>query len=121
MRYQDLNEHFRDKIRERVSRKLKESHQEQPVDAGIRDYVVGVIIIIADENNLVRAAERLFEMKQANPDTAGTLDSALEAVTAVYSRFPTEVSILHDLYQMQEVQADIMDIIAHMEIRLLEP
>lgn len=122
MQYQDLNPHFKEKIRERVHRKLTGEHPGQPVDRGIRDYLVGIIILLADENNLVRAAERLYEVKQANRETACTLESAIETAANVYERFGTEVSILHDLYQLQEQHhADIMDIIAHMEVRLLEP
>jgi len=120
MRYEDLNGHFKERIRERVGQKLGELHPEQPVDQGIRDYVVGVIILIADENNIVRAAERLHDIKQANPETACSLFTAVEAIGVVYERFGTEVSILHDLYQLQEDQTDIMEIIAQMEMRLLE-
>jgi hypothetical protein len=121
MRYEDLNMHFKERVRERVVRKLAEIHTAEGVNYGICDYVVGVIVLIADENNVVRAAERLRDIKQANPETACDLWSAVETVGAIYGRFGTEVSILHDLYQLQENQADILEIIAHMELRLLEP
>ncbi|SRR6266446_1469243 len=121
MRYEDLNGHFRGRIRERVAQKLTEAHPAQPVNYGVCDYVVGVIILIADENNIVRAAERLCDIKQANPETACSLESATATIAVVYERFGTEVSILHDLYQMQENQTDLAEIIAHMEARLLEP
>jgi hypothetical protein len=117
MRYEDLNGHFKERIRERVGAKIAATTS----DPTVRDYVVGVVILLADENNLVKAAERLYEMKQANPATACTHDDALLMVARVLEQFDGEVSILHDLYQMQEAKADIMDIIAHMELRLLEP
>src|SRR6266446_2833266 len=99
MRYEDLNGHFKGRVRERVAQKLAEIRPAERVNYGVCNYVVGVIILIADENNVVRAAERLRDIKQANPETACDLWSAVETVGAVYERFATEVSILHDLYQ----------------------
>jgi hypothetical protein len=121
MRYEDLNGHFRERIRDRVELSLAKQYGATPMDSGIRDYLVGVIILIASENNIVRAAERLTDLKQSNPDTACSLGSAVETIASVYERFATEVSMLHDLYQLQEDEANIMDIIAHMEMRLFEP
>ncbi|HYJ05901.1 MAG TPA: hypothetical protein VEX43_12265 [Chthoniobacterales bacterium] len=121
MRYEDLNDHFKERVRVRVERKIAQYRPDHSVDPGIRDYVVGVIILLADENNFVRAAERLREIKQANLETACSLESALETVAGIYQRFEIEVSILYDLYRLQKTQTDILDVIAHMEMRLLEP
>jgi hypothetical protein len=123
MQYKDLNGHFRERIRARVQEKLQKAKPATGgrVDPTIRDYLVGVIILSADENNLVRAAERLYEMEQTNPATAGSYEDALFTVTEISSQFRTEVSILVDLYQMQVNHEDIKDIIAHTELRLLEP
>jgi hypothetical protein len=123
MQYKDLNGHFRECIRARVQEKMlaSEKRKTNPFDASLRDYVVAVIIHIADENDFVRAAKRLHDTKLQNPETAISLDEALVQVSSIYSRYGPEVSMLYDLYQMQEVQqADIMDIIAHMELRLME-
>jgi hypothetical protein len=122
MQYKDLNPHFKERIRARVEAKLQKADQPNGrcVDPTVRDFVVGVIIIIADENNLVKAADRLYEIKQQNPATAGSFDDAVLTVSEIASQFGTEVSILFDLYQMQANQKDIMDIIAHTELRLLE-
>lgn len=123
MQYEDLNGHFRERIRTRVQQKMLDSDDfnTDPFDPSLRDYIVGVIIFIADENNLVRAAKRLYDIKLQNPETSISLDEALVQVSDIYYRFGPEVSMLYDLYQMQDVlQADIMDIIAHMELRLME-
>jgi len=123
MQYEDLNPHFRERIRSRVQKKMLASEyiKTDPFDPSLRDYFVAVIILIADENNLVRAAKRLQEMKLQNPETSISFDEALVQVSTIYPHFGPEVSMLYDLYQLQEVkQADIMDIIAHMELRLME-
>lgn len=122
MQYEDLNGHFKERIRARVEAKLHEADNAKAngVDPVIRDYVVGVIILLADENNLVKAAAKLYDIKQQNPETAGSFEDALLAVTEVQARFATEVSILADLYQMQEHQVDIMEIIVQTELRLCE-
>jgi hypothetical protein len=122
MQYKDLNPHFKERIRERVKEKLQKGNQpNESVDPTIRDFVVGVIILLADENNLMKAADRLSEIKQQNPATSGSYDDAILTVSEIASRFGTEVSILFDLYQMQENQEAIMDIIAQTEVRFLEP
>lgn len=123
MQYEDLNGHFKERIRSRVQQKMLDSEdfKTAPFDPSLRDYFVAVIILIADENSLARAAKRLHDMKLRNPETAISLDEALVQVSGLYPRFGPEVSMLYDLYQLQDVvQADIMDIIAHMELRLME-
>jgi hypothetical protein len=122
LRYDELNGHFRERIRERVAVRLAQSKdlQEVKIDTNERDVIVLCIILLADENNIPRAADRLYEMKRTNEDNSITYDDALNWITNVYSLFPTEISILFDLYQMQNDQEDIKDIIAHIEMRLLE-
>jgi len=122
MQYEQLNGHFTERIRARVEEKMQKANQTEAgrVDPTDRDCLVGIIILLADENNLVKAAERLYEIKQQNPETAGSFEEALLTVTEVQRLFETEVSILFDLYQMQLNQDDIMDIIAHTELRLCE-
>src|SRR5205807_9092309 len=90
-------------------------------DSNTRDVIVLCIILLADENNLSRAANRLYEMKRTSAPDSIQLDDAVLWVAKAHEGFPTEVSILHDLYQMQEAQTDIKEIIAHTELRLLEP
>jgi len=62
--------------------------------------------------------------KSAYPRTSTedliTFDDALNWFGKVNALFPTEVSILFDLYKMQNDQEDMNDIIAHIELRLLE-
>jgi len=118
MRYEDLNPHFRERIRERVTARLAQS--DAAIDTNTRDVMVLCIILLADENNLPKAAERLFEMKRTDKEDSITFDDAMIWIAKTYELFPTEVAILSDLYRMQERQEDIMDIIAHTEMRLLE-
>jgi hypothetical protein len=118
MRYEDLNPHFRERIRERVTDRLAQS--DAAIDTNMRDVIVLCIILLADENNIPRATGRLYDMKQTDKADSITYDDALNLIVWVYQHFKTEVSILFDLYQMQQEQKDIMDIIAHMEVRLLE-
>jgi hypothetical protein len=118
MKYDELNGHFRERIRERVAARLAKSDATN--DANARDFFVLCIILLADENNLKKAADRLYEMKRTNGKDSITYDEAVIMIAKTYETFPVEVSILLDLYQMQENQNDIMDIIAHTEVRLLE-
>jgi hypothetical protein len=118
MRYEDLNSHFRERIRERVTDRLAQS--DAAIDTNMRDVIVLCIILLADENNIPRATGRLYDMKRTDKADSITYDDALNLIVWVYQHFKTEVSILFDLYQMQQEQKDIMDIIAYMEVRLLE-
>lgn len=123
MQYEDLNDHFKERIRSRVHEKMLATHDANvgEFEPSRRDYAVGVIILIADENDLFRAAKRLYELKLSNPETAITFDQALSQVATVHSRFGPEISMFYDLYQLQRSeQVDLMDIIAQMEIRLIE-
>jgi hypothetical protein len=118
MRYDELNPHFRERVRKRVADRLAQS--DGSIDTNTRDVIVLCIILLADENNLTRAADRLYEMKRTDREDSITHDDSMIWIAKTCELFPTEVSILFDLYRMQEKQEDIMDIIAHMEMRLLE-
>ncbi|MGA3182767.1 MAG: hypothetical protein ABSF38_20785 [Verrucomicrobiota bacterium] len=122
MQYEELNGHFRERIRERVAARLAQSNVslEAKIDTNTRDVIVLCIILLADENNVPKAADRLYEMKRTNDEDSITYDDALNWIVKVYEMFPTEISILFDLYKMQRDQEDILNIIAHMEMRLLE-
>lgn len=118
MKYEELNAHFRERIRERVTSRL--SGKNVIIDTNARDVIVLCVILLADENNIPKAVHRLYEMKRTKEENSITHDDALNWITKVYRSFPVEVSILFDLYQMQAEQKDILEIIAHMEMRLLE-
>ena len=68
MKYEELNGHFRERIRERVGARLAQSASspDAQYDTNARDVIVLCIILLADENNIPKAVDRLFEMKRTN-------------------------------------------------------
>ena len=119
MQYHELNDHFKEKIRSRIGARLSSSYQDADL-TGIRDLIVGCIILLADSDSITKATENHIALLEQRQESVKDQGRIMEIMTTVWNEYETEVSILYDLYQMQERQEDIMDIIAHMELRLLE-
>lgn len=119
MNIDELNTHFKEKIRTRVETRLSSTYEGQAL-TGPRDFIVGCIVLLADKNDVNKATESYIAILEQQQQPLPNLDKVMEIMTTVFTEYETEVSILYDLYQMQERQDDIMDIIAHMELRLLE-
>jgi hypothetical protein len=120
-----LNDHFKHRIRARIHKRILAIPEDALQAAGedietLTDAALFQVIVLADTNNLVKAAETTYETKLANPATAWTMEETIVSLAQIYERFETEISILHDLYRMQERDVDCTEIIAHIELRLLE-
>jgi hypothetical protein len=122
MNYKEINEHFKNRVRIRIEKSLREVPMDNHrVDLETRSWaILGYIVILADENNLTRASEKLHEIKLRNPATADSMEDCVKALATAMGRFPTEFSLLHDRYRMMEQKLDCVEIIAQMELKMIE-
>lgn len=114
---------YEDRIRERVLAKLQASDKAggSPFDPSQCDQVMEVLQLIARENDLDRAATRLFEQNQGRPGTAMTAGEAAALVSEVFARFGREAVLCFELHQLCEVERpDPIRITGHMEFRWLD-
>lgn len=124
MHNEQLRNYFGERVRVRIERRLQaiaEATQASDFDVHENSYLIlSFVVILAEEENLARATDRIYQLKLANPATATSWDATRAALVPILDKFSKEVAILHDLHQMQAGAANCAAIIAHMEQRLQE-
>ena len=120
--YAYLNSHYKSLVRTRIIKRLRSLPQNQGKEdfGNIPDSILGNIVALADKNNLLKAAELIYGIKLTNPATAGTMLETIELLTAVLERFPSEIAILHRLYEMMDNEVRCVEIVAEMELMFLK-
>ncbi len=111
----ELIPHLRERLRDRVTYKLAQS--DATINTKARDIFVQGILLLADEPNRPQAADLLFELKRTELRDSISFEQAKILIAKTQAQFAQEISIVSDLYQMQEKRAEIKDILAQLERR----
>jgi hypothetical protein len=119
-----LKEQLKERIRERIEKRLQRAKAEkQLIDFNTRAnsyQILDCINAFAEEGHIIKAADKVFELHKDDPQIAETRDEIVAGIYGMVGQFPVEVSILQDFYHMVAGNTDPYEIVASMELRLLQ-
>ena len=120
MTYDDMHNNFASRIQARIDKKLQamEDRNEITVNNSVTNIAHHCVLVLAKESTIAAALAKL--LVDFHGQFTQQADLTIELITLFAKRFHEEIAIFRVIYEMEDKQADPLDIAAKATVMLLD-